>query len=254
MFSGCSHGGMTLAPGLRKMSCTRRRVIDTLRDVADTREIDVSRMEHAYLVRYGVMHDVSRFSSDTADFERGQSVVIRTHRGIELGQVLLRIPRPSDPGDGSTPASSAVILRSAGPGDLERGLRADLERPHHFTSCRHIMESLDWPVELIDVEVLLDPGRVVLHYLGPRPLDLAGLLASFRSRCGLDVMLEPVGLESPGSLDHVSEALGQGHCGAGCGDRGAGAGCGSSPGLTRGGCSDCGVKRILASRRPIPSR
>jgi hypothetical protein len=211
-------------------------------------------MEHAYLVRYGVMHDVSRFSSDSADFERGQSVVIRTHRGIELGQVLLRIPRPSDPGDGSTPASSAVILRSAGPDDLERASRADLERPHRFTSCRHTMESLDWPVELIDVEVLLDPGRVVLHYLGPRPLDLAGMLAAFRSRCDLDVMLEPVGRDSSGSLDHVSEALGEGHCGAGCGHRGAGAGCGSSPGLTRGGCSDCGVKRLLASRRPISSR
>ena len=211
-------------------------------------------MEHAYLVRYGVMHDVSRFSSVSADFERGQSVVIRTHRGNELGQVLLRIPRQSDSGDGSTPASSAVILRSAGPDDLERASRADLERPHRFTFCRHTMESLDWPVELIDVEVLLDPGRVVLYYLGPRPLDLAGLFATFRSRCDLDVMLEPIGRDSSGSLDHVSEALGEGHCGAGCGHRGAGAGCGSSPGLTRGGCSDCGVKRLLASSRPIPSR
>ncbi len=211
-------------------------------------------MEHAYLVRYGVMHDVSRFSSDSADFERGQSVVIRTHRGIELGQVLLRIPRPSDLGDGSTPASSAVILRPADPADLERASRADLERPHRFTFCRHTMESLDWPVELIDVEVLLDPGRVVLHYLGPRPLDLAGMLATFRSRCDLDVMLEPVGRDSSGSLDHVSEALGEGHCGAGCGHRGADAGCGSSPDLTRGGCSDCGVKRLLASRRPISAR
>ena len=211
-------------------------------------------MEHAYLVRYGVMHDVSRFSSASADFERGQPVVIRTRRGNELGQVLLRIPRQADPGDGSTPASSAVILRSAGPDDLERASRADREHPHHFTFCRHTMESLDWPVELIDVEVLLDPGRVVLYYLGPRPLDLAGLFATFRSRCDLEVMLEPVGRDSSGSLDHVGEALGEGHCGGGCGHRGAGAGCGSSPGLTRGGCSDCGVKRLLASSRPIPSR
>src|SRR4051812_42126306 len=51
----------------------------------------------AYLVRYGLMGHVGRFALDPDGDEvprRGQSVVIRTDRGLELGEVLTHLAAP----------------------------------------------------------------------------------------------------------------------------------------------------------------
>ena len=56
--------------------------------------------EHSYLIRYGVMSHVGRFSAlparDTS-LERGQLVVIQTDRGVELGEVLIALDGQSAP-------------------------------------------------------------------------------------------------------------------------------------------------------------
>jgi cell fate regulator YaaT (PSP1 superfamily) len=196
-------------------------------------------MERAYLIRYGLARVVGRFASDSETFGRGQSVVIRTHRGTELGEVLAEAPPTPGPETGLAP-----ILRAAGAEDLERSRRADLDRPAHFDACRAVFDEGDWPMEVIDAEPLLDPGRTVLHYLGPHRLDASGLVAAFRARYGLDVVLEPAGRDVP---DPEPEPEPEPH---GCGS------CGSSGGCGTGGCGSesggCAVKAIIAARRRVP--
>ncbi|SIO59009.1 PSP1 C-terminal conserved region [Singulisphaera sp. GP187] len=203
-------------------------------------------MAHMYLIRYGLMARVGRFSADSADFERGMTVVIRSHRGTELGEVLA--PLSSAPGEEETPTR---VLRIAGSDDLEQARQAESTRPSRFEICQRLFQDGVWPMELIDVEPLLDDRRTVLHYLGPHRLDVTGLLSAFRSTYDLDVMLEPVGRDVPDeevAEDNV-EAGGCGSCGSdggGCGS--AGGGCGT------GGCSDCGVKKLIAGSRRHAAR
>ena len=86
-------------------------------------------MERSYLVRYGLMTQVGRFWADSAWYERGQQVVIRTHRGSELGEVLLEDEPPADR-TGPTPRyGPGWVLRAAGPEDLECARLAELDRP-----------------------------------------------------------------------------------------------------------------------------
>jgi cell fate regulator YaaT (PSP1 superfamily) len=197
-------------------------------------------MEHAYLIRYGLGRVVGRFASDSEAFDRGQAVVIRTHRGTELGEVLAEAPPAPDAETGL-----AAILRAAGAEDLERSRRAELDRPAHYEACRAVFEEGDWPLEVIDAEPLLDPGRTVLHYLGPHRLDASGLVAAFRSRCGLEVVLEPAGRDVPEpepEPEPEAESRGCGDCGSsgGCGSGGCGSGSGG-----------CAVKAIVAARRGV---
>jgi len=212
-------------------------------------------MGPAYLIRYGLARAVGRFATGPGPglgpFQRGDAVVVRTHRGTELGEVL---------GDASTsfaaPAGDAPILRAAAAADLDRARRAEADRPAHFEACRAVFEGGRWPLELIDAEPLLDEGRTVLHYLGPHRLDASGLVAAFRDRCGLDVVLEPAGrdAEEPAPEPKVdpdtSEAAahGCGSCGTsggGCGSGGCGSGeCGPKSG-------GCAVKAVVASRRKV---
>ena len=205
-------------------------------------------MERSYLIRYGMMGQVGRFAADPGEgFARGQTVVVRSHRGTELGEVLIEAPEGI--GSGATETGTACVLRVAGPEDDEAARRADRERDDRFAACERVFRDGAWPIELIDVEPLLDDRRTVLHYLGPHRLDVSGVLAAFRAACDLDVMLEPVGRDVPdeGEPEHV-EGHGCGDCGSseggGCGS--SGGGCGSASG---GGCGDCGVKKLLNSRR-----
>ena len=70
-------------------------------------------MDRSYLIRYGLMGQVGRFSSDSSRYDRGQTVVVRSYRGTELGEVLIELSDPDpelDPG---------LVLRAAGSDDLE---------------------------------------------------------------------------------------------------------------------------------------
>ena len=195
-------------------------------------------MGRAYLIRYGLARALGRFEAASGSFERGQSVVIRTHRGTELGEVLTEDTSPP-------PSRLATLLRPATPDDLERAQQVEIHRAAHFEACRAVFEGGDWPLELIDAEPLLDEGRTVLHYLGPHRLDASGLIAAFRDRCGLDVVLEPAGRDVPEPEPEPAEAHGCGSCGS------SGGGCGSGGGGCGSGSGGCAVKSLLASRKRV---
>jgi len=214
-------------------------------------------MGRAYLIRYGLARSVARFEAEPelGPFDRGRALVVRTHRGVELGEVLAEAPAAF-----AASARSAPILREATPDDLERARRAEVDRPAHFAACREVFEGGTWPLELIDAEPLLDEGRTVLHYLGPHRLDASGLIAAFRARCGLDVVLEPAGRDveepAPAPAPAGPEAEAKDHGCESCGPSGGG-GCGSV-GCGSGGCSTdsggCAVKAIVASRKGAVDR
>jgi cell fate regulator YaaT (PSP1 superfamily) len=199
-------------------------------------------MERTYLIRYGLMGEVGRFSAGPGgSFDRGQAVVIRSHRGTELGEVLIEAP---DRGAaGLRPSGSAYVLRAATPEDLELGRRAERERAERFAVCQQLFRDGVWPIDLIDAEPLLDRGRTVLYYLGPHKLDVDGLRAALRSSFNLDVTFQPVGADAPEAEPSAADDHSLGGCGAGggCGS-GSGSGCGSAGH----GCADCGVKKLLA--------
>jgi hypothetical protein len=208
-------------------------------------------MDYLYVTRYGLMRRVGRFVSAIPGLERGQAVVIRSHRGTELGEVLL----DATSSRGATPLSlqavNARILRVAEPGDLERARQAESERSARFATCQKVFQDGLWPLELIDVEPLLDGGRTVLHYLGPHHLEVEGLIAAFRTAYDLDVVLEPLGediAEVPEPTVDDGHAHGCGHCGSGAEGCGSGAGCGATSGASHGGCDDCGIRKWVATR------
>jgi PSP1 C-terminal conserved region len=241
----------------------------------------------SYLIRYGVMRHVGRFSAlsvGESSLERGQLVVIRTDRGVELGEVLIALDHKSAPardlpgkttsgnnGEGRTDSisiDSSRVLRVADADDLSLSKRAEELRSSRFRLCQQILREGNWPWELVDVEPLLDGRATVLHYLGPHQLDVATLRAQFRVECDFDVVLEPVGNDLEGEHwagDAHDEGIGGGCGSCGCSD---GGGCGSAPApppaghhslldpgvsgcapKSHSGCASCGISRMIAERR-----
>jgi hypothetical protein len=220
-----------------------------------------------YLVRYGAMGHVGVFTPEAATgfaLRRGQEVVIRTHRGEEVGEVLVRLDRER-PAEGD-PAGS-LLLRPATASDLDRARRCTTLRAERFEECGRVLGQEGWPLELIDVETLLDQETTVIHYLGPSDLDLAILRARFRTSSGFDVVFEPAGLD-PGPPPTLKGEGAGGRCGdCDC----SGGGCGSNDGPEIGvpaarperdgvasspcdssahsDCSSCGISKWAAGRR-----
>ena len=202
-------------------------------------------MAPSYLVRYGLSARVGRFVSDAA-CARGETVVVRSHRGTELGEVLIETPADRT-NDHRPEAEEPRVLRTAAPGDLARARAAERERLDWFPACSRIVQEGRWDIELLDLEPLLDDRRVVVHYLGPPRFDPSALVAALRSAIDLDSLFEPVA-EGPAE-DGTGEAPG---CGseAGCGRCGAGShGCsaGPRPGHSSA-CDGCSVIRALTDR------
>ena len=190
--------------------------------------------ESGYLVRFGLMHRVGLFLADTASYGRGQEVVVRTHRGTELGEVLLERP-------GAAVATTARILRPAAPDDLARARQLAEGRPGQLAACERILRGGDWPLEVLDVEPLLDGDRTVLHYLGPHRLDVDRLGPILCDACGLHVILEPAGIDPDAGPDDDDPAEVHG-CGQ-CAHAAGGSEARSNPAC--GSCSACGVKNLL---------
>ena len=220
------------------------------------------------LVRYGLMGHVGWFALDAGfgpGFERGRAVVVRTSRGVELGEVLVVLDA-SAPGVRSRIAEDSIdafrVLRSAGDDDLALGREVDRLRESRFDACRRIVAEAGWPLELIDVEPLLDQ-TTVLHYLGGDGLDLGPIRARFRASCEFDVSFEDLGADPATAASPPAAAPRNG----GCGDCNCGAGgCSTSSkpphepqtAATDGaesshsGCSGCGVAALLKDRRRAP--
>ena len=204
----------------------------------------LSLMNQTYLVRFGAMGQIARFTTilcEASELNRGRVVVIRSHRGTELGEILVEEPHIAGC---SQQLEEHSILRIAGTSDLEHAQIAANQRESRFEACERLFQDGIWPLELVDVEPLLDEKRTILHYLGPHSLDAYGLCAAIQASCGLDVVLHAVGRDIPEEMerDNSTESLMHAHS---CGD------CQTSAGgcSTGDGCSACSIEQLLAHRR-----
>jgi hypothetical protein len=193
-----------------------------------------------YLVHHGCAGHLGRFrtAADGA-LDRGAAVVVRTLRGLELGEVLC----PADSDRLALPDPFVgELLRAATPADLDAADRARQLGQRLFDEGSRLTEALALPLAPVDVEVLLDGRQALLHAIRLGPCDEGPLLATLGERHDLvmrfyDLTQEPAAVD--GHEDHGCGSCGSGGCGAdGCGSCGTGGGCGS--------CSAGGAKELAA--------
>jgi cell fate regulator YaaT (PSP1 superfamily) len=184
-----------------------------------------------YLVSFGLTGEFGRFrAAAPLELERGERVVVRGPRGVELAEIL-------------TEATSghAHFLPNTSLGHLLRRATADDEQTNQamrqrgqqlFERARHLTADLNLDLELLDVEMLLDGQHAVLHYLHAVDLDVRPLVSTLSREFELYVTL--VDLTQP---RHEEEAHGCGRPNCGRGADGGCSTCGS------GGCGSCGAAK-----------
>jgi hypothetical protein len=218
------------------------------------------------LVRYGLLGRVGWFQlPDSTDivFQRGEPVVIRTLRGDELGEILLvsniglaesGVSSQTETGTEFVPIGS--VLRRATHEDQATPLEFDELRHVRFEACQRLLEEGQWPVELLDVELLLDGRSTVFHLLGAPGFDRTSLHAYLRKKIDFDIWLEDIAeAEAIAAGEPPVRASTCGSSGGGCGQGGCSSGCGSSSSSSEtegtsqavpatSGCAGCGIQAL----------
>ena len=180
-------------------------------------------MAGQHLVRVGQMGRLGRFSSAGGQrYPRLTRVLVRTERGLEVGQVLAPLSL-----DGAAPADGTLLRRLTVEYEL---LVARLERRRHeaLEACSRRLAELGCPATLLDVELLFDGSALYFYFLGEPPPELQTQLAELAQT-----------YDAAAQIQRFAQTLLAG-CGPGCGTQASG-GCG------HGGCSTCAVAAACAS-------
>jgi cell fate regulator YaaT (PSP1 superfamily) len=187
----------------------------------------------AYLVGYGRTGGFALFrAAAPLACRRGDAVVVRTRRGLELGQVLCpagdrharMLPGPPE-GD---------LLRPATADDQGNAFRLRRHEQALFEDCQRLVTEWGLPVAVLDVEALLDGGHALVQYLAWGEAGLDGLAEALANRHGVEVLWEDV---TPPTVDAGDGDGEHGSCGKpNCGQGGSGCDSCSSGGGCATGC------------------
>ena len=184
-------------------------------------------MIHRYLTQYGRLGFVGQFRSEFL-LARGDRVVVRGPRGIELADILVAPERFSGPDDGD-------VLRPATRADDAEASRLDARAQELLASASARGSELGLPLAFVDIEVTLD-GTAILHALPWDACDATALLDAGATCAGLAVRLLDLS-RSPTANDPPATGCGK----PGCGSESGGGGC-STGGCSSGSCSRGAVK------------
>lgn len=179
--------------------------------------------EREYLVSHGSAGDFGRFrAAGSLPLQRGDRVVVRSQLGLELGVVMCaaterhaRMLEQRFVGD---------LLRRAGPEDEQAAEQMRERGQRLFEDGRRLLAELDLPLELLDVEVLLDGRHATLHHVRWGECDERPFLSTLSQRHEVQLALQ----------DLVVPASDRSDEGGGCGKPDCGRGAGGS-------CDSCGT-------------
>jgi hypothetical protein len=182
--------------------------------------------ESEYLVSFGAAGDFSRFRAVSPEtYARGDRVVVRSHQGLELGVVLCATTVEHERFLSHTAVGE--LLRLANPDDERAAARARELGRRLFEDGRRLTAEQQLPLEILDVEVLLDGRQATVYHLRPGDCDYRPLVSTLASRHDILIVMQNLALP----VEEKTNGCGKPDCGqaggGGCNSCGSGGGCSS---------------------------
>jgi len=156
-------------------------------------------MSNRYVVRYGVMRTLGVFTTSRGEtLARGNRVVARTERGLEVGEVLLEatdpvVERMTDPRRGQ-------VLRLMTTEDERESKRLLERQQREFDSCKAHIAALKLPMELVDVEQMFGGERIVVYYLSENRVDFRDLVKVLANEFQTRIEMRQIGVRDEAKL------------------------------------------------------
>jgi len=156
-------------------------------------------MTAEYIVRHGAMRFLGQFEPTGATaYCRGHDVVVRTERGLEIGQVLCDAnPRAvemlSEPTRGQ-------IVRTLTADDREQLGGVKERESAEYDTCARFIEQRKLQMELVDVEHLFGGERIVFYFLAEKRVDFRELVKDLAREYQTRIELRQIGVRDEAKL------------------------------------------------------
>ena len=152
-----------------------------------------------YIVRYGLMRSIGVMTSrNDEQYRRGNEVVVRSDRGVEVGQVLCEATDDALTHLDQPPTGS--IVRIVSNEDASNINSIDAERFNKIEICKREISKLSLDMKLIDVETLLGGERIVVFYIADDRVDFRKLVKVLAGEFKTRIEMRQVGVRDEAKL------------------------------------------------------
>jgi cell fate regulator YaaT (PSP1 superfamily) len=152
-----------------------------------------------YVVRHGSARILAIAPTRGNDpCRRGTRVILRTNRGLEVGEVLCEateqaVQQIQDPGQGQ-------ILREMTQDDVVEQAHIQSREREEFETCRKHVERLRLDMELVDIEHVFGGERIVIYYLAEQRIDFRELVKQLASEFQTRIEMRQIGVRDEAKL------------------------------------------------------
>lgn len=196
----------------------------------ERRAIEALRPPKSIVVRFGLMGMIGEFPyRGDATPGCGSKIVVRTHRGIEIGDMLTSTcPNSGCPTSVSREQMLAYIensggrqypffnngraLRVATAEDLRRQQELDASRHELRQRVREIAAGIGFALKIVEVEPILSGDRLTVYFAGEERVDIRPLAQELASALRIRVDVRQVGARDEARLTADYERCGQYCC------------------------------------------
>jgi cell fate regulator YaaT (PSP1 superfamily) len=152
-----------------------------------------------YIVRHGTMRFLGEYeAAGEAAYHRGDAVVVRSERGVELGDVMCEAsPRAVEL---ITEPTRGQIVRTVAPDDDAQVQRAHANEQHAMDTCNRIIEQRKLQMVLVDVEQLFGGERIVFYFLAEKRVDFRDLVKDLAREYKTRIEMRQIGVRDEAKL------------------------------------------------------
>jgi cell fate regulator YaaT (PSP1 superfamily) len=153
----------------------------------------------SYVIRYGKMRFLGEYAGPLdEDYPRGRRVVVRSDRGIELGEVLC--PTSSRTARFLENPVRGEILRPATEDDLAQAEAMGAAQQEAFDTCQELIARRRLQMDLVDVEIILGRERIVFYYLAEKRVDFRELVKDLARALRTRIEMRQIGVRDEAKL------------------------------------------------------
>jgi cell fate regulator YaaT (PSP1 superfamily) len=156
-------------------------------------------------IRFRRASKVYYFDPAGIDLEANDQVIVKTNRGLELGQVVIA---PKQVLASEVPKPLKRVVRKASAEDISRTRELEAKASEALAECDQLVAELGLPMKLISAEYNLDGSRLTIFFSAEARVDFRELVRKLASRLKTRVELRQIG-----PRDEAKMVGGFGRCG-----------------------------------------
>jgi cell fate regulator YaaT (PSP1 superfamily) len=141
-------------------------------------------------IRFQRAGKVYYFDPSGIDLAVDDYVVVKTSRGLELGQVVIA---PTQILDSELGEPLKPIIRKAEPEDIERNQELEKKSVEALAECGRLIKKLRLPMKLLTAKYNLTGNRVIFFFSAAERVDFRELVRELTNRLKVRVELRQVG-------------------------------------------------------------